>query len=129
MNFLEVTTAKSTKDALTVSSSDVKSTTVPIKAADVKEGTALTLGVRPENMKLANGKSARLNGRVTLVERLGHQSYIEIETSSGATCSALIDGTTDIAIDQTTGLDFDSVDCHLFRTDGTALTRNKQKQK
>jgi multiple sugar transport system ATP-binding protein len=128
MNFLEVKTAKTTKDAVTVSSSDVKSTTIPIKATDVKEGTALTLGVRPENIKLTNGKSARLNGRVTLVERLGHQSYIEIETSSGATCSALIDGTTDIAIDQTAGLDFDPVDCHLFHVDGTAFTRNTQKR-
>jgi multiple sugar transport system ATP-binding protein len=80
-------------------------------------------------MKLATGKSARLNGRVSLVERLGHQSYIEIETASGATCSALIDGTTDIAIDQTTGLDFDPMDCHLFRPDGIAFIRNKQKHK
>jgi multiple sugar transport system ATP-binding protein len=129
MNFLEVTAAKIAKDSITVASSDVRSTIVPIKVDGVTADTALTLGVRPENMKLADGKSARLNGRVTLVERLGHQSYIEIQTSSGATCSALIDGTTDIAIDQTTGLDFDPVDCHLFQTDGTALTRNKQRQK
>jgi multiple sugar transport system ATP-binding protein len=129
MNFLEVTTAKSTKDSTAVSSSDVKSITVPIKADAVAQGTALTLGIRPENMKLANGKSARLNGRVTLVERLGHQSYIEIETASGSTCSALIDGTTDIAIGQTTGLDFDPADCHLFQPDGTAFIRNTQKQK
>jgi multiple sugar transport system ATP-binding protein len=129
MNFLEVTTAKSTKDSISVLSSDVKSATVPIKADAVTQGAALTLGVRPENMKLATGKSARLNGRVSLVERLGHQSYIEIETASGATCSALIDGTTDIAIDQTTGLDFDPMDCHLFRPDGIAFIRNKQKHK
>jgi multiple sugar transport system ATP-binding protein len=128
MNFLEVTAAKSAKESITVSSSDVRSTIVPINTDGVAEGAALTLGIRPENMKFTNGNSTRLNGRVTLVERLGHQSYIEIETASGATCSALIDGTTDIAIDQTTGVDFDPVDCHLFRPDGTAFIRNKQKR-
>ncbi len=128
MNFLEVTTTKVTKDTLTVSSSDVKPTIIPIKADGMAERTALTLGVRPENMKLATEKSARLSGRVTLVERLGHQSYIELETASGATCSALIDGTTEIAIDQSAGLDFEPVDCHLFDSDGMALARNKQKK-
>ena len=129
MNFLEVMTAKSTKESISVSSNDVKSTIVPIKADGVANGLALTLGVRPENMKLASGKSAKFNGRVTLVERLGHQSYIEIETASGAMCSALIDGTTDIAIGQSAGLDFDPVDSHLFHPDGTALARNRQKKK
>jgi multiple sugar transport system ATP-binding protein len=129
MNFLDVTSAKATKDSITVASSDVKSTIVPIKPQGLAAGAALTLGIRPENMKLAKGKLAKLHGRVTLVERLGHQSYIEIETASGAMCSALIDGTTDISIDQTTGLDFDASDCHLFTSDGAALTRNRQNRK
>lgn len=126
MNFLEVTSSASSLDSVTVFSSDVKETIVPIKGDGVANGSSLTLGVRPENMKLADEKSARLAGRVSLVERLGHQSYIEIETALGATCSALIDGTTDIAIDQAIGLDFDPDDCHLFLADSTALPRNKR---
>jgi multiple sugar transport system ATP-binding protein len=129
MNFLEVTSAKVTKDSITVASNDVKSTIVPIKSEGLGSSAALTLGIRPENMTLASAKSARITGRVTLVERLGHQSYIEVETASDATCSALIEGTTDISIDQTTGLDFDPNNCHLFTPDGIALNRNRQTQK
>jgi multiple sugar transport system ATP-binding protein len=78
MNFLEVTTASPAKDAITVSSGDLEATNVPVKADDLAQGAALTLGVRRKSMKLANGKSARLNSCVTLFERLGLQTYIEV---------------------------------------------------
>jgi hypothetical protein len=56
---------------------------------------------------------------------LGHQTFIEAQTKSGAEFTGLIDGETIVKLKQQMPLSFKSIDCHLFGTDGEALPRMK----
>ena len=123
MNFLSVQVEALAPNSVTVSAPDVRTTTIPVSGAGVSAGDTLTLGVRPEYIQLAAGRTAVSHGRVELIERLGHKSYIEAKLLRGETLSAIIDGTELTAISDDVGLSFAGEDCHLFRADGAALDK------
>ncbi len=125
MNFLPVTVDKLAKNSVTVSSKDLKALTLPVMPLGVEFGQSVHLGIRPEDVQLAEGKAAMLQGKVELVERLGHETFIEIETASKTTCTALIKGTALAKPGDALGYKFEVDQCHLFTENGTALKRLK----
>jgi multiple sugar transport system ATP-binding protein len=66
-----------------------------------------------------------ISGAVGLVERLGHETFVELTTASGQAVTALVGGTTLVEIGQTMSLRFVPDDCLLFATDGTACPRTR----
>lgn len=80
---------------------------------------ALTLGVRPEHVRLSDG--AGLRGRVTAVEYLGTTQIVTIDTAHGA-IKARTASSQAIRNDETVGLEFDRRTLTLFdATSGRAL--------
>ena len=125
MNFLSVTAAGVSADGITVSSPDVGERLIPVAPEGIKAGDRLTLGIRPENINAEDHGDMAIRGRIDLVERLGHDTFVEIATATGDLVTALVDGTTLVEIGELFALSFDSADCHLFDADGNAFTRMK----
>jgi multiple sugar transport system ATP-binding protein len=125
MNFLNVTVDKAAAGSVAVSSRDVAKVAVPVAGLDVQAGQTLTLGIRPEDIEIATGKTSTCSGQIDLIERLGHQSYIEVKLAGGENLSALVDGTAVMGIGEMVRLSFAGDDCHLFRSGGEALNKLK----
>jgi multiple sugar transport system ATP-binding protein len=79
---------------------------------------ALSLGVRPEHVKL--NYDAPYRGRITAVEYLGTTQIITLDSPNGP-IKARIASDTAVQIGQTTGLHFDPRSITLFDGNGQAL--------
>lgn len=125
MNFMSVTATRVSAEGVTVSSPDLGERLIPVAPEGAKAGDSLTLGIRPENINAENRGDMTIRGKIDLIERLGHDTFVEIATTTGDLVTALVDGTTLVEIGENFALNFDSADCHLFDTDGNAFVRLK----
>jgi multiple sugar transport system ATP-binding protein len=125
MNLLKVEAKAVTPEGVTVGSADLADVGIPVAPGATKPGDALTLGIRPEDMVPPESGKGALTGVVELVERLGHETFVEIETAAGSSVTALIDGTAIMDIGDSFSLSFDPAFCHLFDASGEALPRRK----
>jgi multiple sugar transport system ATP-binding protein len=124
MNFIEVEVVSSSAQGITVKSVDFKKQLIPVRGA-VKAGDKLTLGIRPEDMMASARGELKLTGSISLVEHLGHQTFVEGQTKSGVDFTGLVDGETLVKVRETLALSFKASDCHLFAEDGQAFPRMK----
>jgi multiple sugar transport system ATP-binding protein len=127
MNFLPVTAVAADGLGVTVRRAGGASAVVPVEASGVQPGEALTLGIRPEHVGVASGDTTALtlHGGVGLVERLGHETFVELSLADGQTLTALLGGNTLVEAGQAMALRFAAEDCHLFRADGQACRRQR----
>jgi len=87
-------------------------------------GAAVTLGVRPEHLTLlADGAQAgqSIAREVSLVERLGEQTYLHLAQPDGAALLAKAPGNVDTTIGATLRFAVAARCCHLFDAGGDAL--------
>ena len=95
MNFIPVTAqSQAPPRALWSTRLISASRLVPVQERGVKKGDKLMLGIRPEDMEAGTKGDIVMHGNVELVERLGHETFVEVQTKSGASATALISGTT-----------------------------------
>ena len=99
-----------------------------------QRGESLTLGIRPEDLKVeptgdasatTTGSGQSLLGRVVLVERLGGTSHVHFDVEEGATrmmASVTNDRIPDVGDRIRVTIPSDQV--HLFEADGSAITDN-----
>ncbi|MGB8817786.1 MAG: sn-glycerol-3-phosphate ABC transporter ATP-binding protein UgpC [Rhizobiaceae bacterium] len=123
MNFVPVDAISSSAQGITVNSPDFGKRLIPVHAGNVKAGDRLTLGIRPEDMEAGDKGDIVMPGKVELVERLGHETFVEVLTKGGATATALISGTTMVEVGHGLSLFFNASDCHLFDAAGEAFPR------
>jgi multiple sugar transport system ATP-binding protein len=123
MNFLEANVTGTTNDSVTVSGTGFKAVKAAVSPQGIAKGDAVSLGIRPEHVSIAKGKAAACNGKISLVEMLGHETYLEVEISAGQNISALVAGDDAYTVGQVIGLAFAAEDCHLFKADGLAAQR------
>ncbi|MFD1626292.1 ABC transporter ATP-binding protein [Azospirillum griseum] len=95
--------------------------TVPVRGSDALTGRALTLGVRPEHLTLDDAGPVR--GEVSVVERLGGQTFLYVQTAEAGLLVVEADGETAVDLHETVGLSLRADACHLFNADGLALDR------
>ena len=108
-------------DGMTVAlpaDASIKVRTVP----GLSEGDDVTVGIRPEHLTLET--KAGLAGRVQLVERLGSESYLHVQVSTGATMIVKVGGEADASIDDEVYLGMHECFLHFFNGDGEAMQRN-----
>ncbi len=125
MNFLTVEAVSASEAGITVRSPDFGEALIPVAGGNVKAGAALTLGIRPESVKVGDGFGVVLRGQVELVERLGHETFIEVQSTGGHTVTALVDGKTLVEMCDSVTIGFDPVECHLFDGAGEAFSRRQ----
>jgi multiple sugar transport system ATP-binding protein len=119
MNFVEVTVEAIETDAIVVSSKDVASLRVPATSAGVRVGDKLTLGIRPHDLVPAN--NGAIVGRVSLVERLGNETIVNLELSSGTAWLAVLEGDQPLRVGESLALAAEPTKAILFDKDGKSL--------
>lgn len=124
MNFLPVRVVSSSADNVTVEGQGFWALTLKAKGSDLSAGTQLTLGIRPEHIALTNNGDARHNGKIVLIERLGHQTFIEITDAHGQSVTALVDADQSVELDEAVSLNYETAKCHLFDQQGQNIRSN-----
>jgi multiple sugar transport system ATP-binding protein len=125
MNFIPVEAVSASAKGISVRSPDFGEKLVPVQQGSVKAGDKLVLGIRPEDMEAGDKGDIVVTGKVELVERLGHETFVEVVTKGGASATALISGTTLTEVGHPLTLFFSATDCHLFDAAGQAFPRLK----
>ncbi len=114
MNFFDGSLAKVTKNGSSGSfkgqgfeASDIRLTTQQKKTND-----PVRLGVRPQHLQI--NEKGNLAGQVTLVEKLGTETVVELITKNGTLFRYAAAETPDIAIGENLKFEFESRRAHLF---------------
>ena len=94
---------------------------VPARAV-MASGGDVTLGIRPEHLRLTDAGSGQMQGKVSVVEYLGNTSFVYLDTAIGPVQSEH-DGATRVEPGMNVGLMMDAAQAHVFGPDGMAWPR------
>ena len=83
---------------------------------------SVTLGIRPEHLKIATADQAHLSGTVTVVEYLGNMTYVYVDTAHGP---VIVESEEAVGSQpgQTLGLALTLGQTHVFDENGLAWAR------
>jgi multiple sugar transport system ATP-binding protein len=130
MNFIPVTAASAgTAAGVSVLGSGLAKVQAAVNAAGIVKDQKLTLGIRPEHVRISEDGKGALVGTVQLLERLGNQTFMEVVTATGVSTTALIEGDLVLDIGDKVGVNFAATDCHLFNEKGEAFARPRTTEK
>ena len=97
---------------------------VAVEGHHLAPGATITYGARPEDLRVVDGPASdRLSGEVVVVEHLGGQTLVHLETGTGESWLVQTDGNTTIAVGQSVHLAFDGTVSHVFDGRGQAVPR------
>ncbi len=97
-----------------------------VDASRLKAGEAISLGLRPEHMRLAGSADApnSLPAKVSHIEKLGEASLLYLDLGEGIPAITLkVEGTTHALIGDAVRVQVAAEDLHVFDRAGDALTR------
>ena len=128
MNFFPVTVDQVSGNSVTISAQGLAPVTIELAAGSpVEKGAKLTLGIRPENIVVADTPSpgAAIAGRVRLVEHLGRETILYVDAGQ-LQCVSSESGTGNITVqighvagidaDAPVSLSIDPREIYLFST-------------
>ncbi len=117
MNFLEG--VLSAPDSLEIRGVPEVSLGAPVKSRP--EGTALTYGIRPEHVRLADRSEGAIPATAASVEQLGSDSYLYCQLPGGQALTVHHPGQTTARRGDAIHLRFEASSAHLFGEDGQAF--------
>jgi len=123
MNVLGGSIVSSTESIINVTLDSGGTAAVPVKNATVPDSQKVSLGIRPEDFKLANSASfAILTGTVDVVESLGEVTLVHIKIADVEnSIVAKLPGDVSLEVGSEIHLDAESRVLHLFDADGLSL--------
>jgi multiple sugar transport system ATP-binding protein len=121
MNFLPAKVTAVSDGATTIALANGASLSIPVRAGRQKVGDAVTLGVRPEHMRLAG--EGELVGEVMVVERLGGETFLYTQLKEGTMLIVQADGEIPTGVHERITIKLDPAACHLFDGEGLAIER------
>ncbi len=122
MNFLEVTCVSSSEAGVVIRYKD-QEVLVPVHGRAGVAGQSMTLGIRPEHIRLGQG-DLTITINPTVIERLGINTVIYASLSGEAeNYCVLAQGSAPVKLDAALSTCFDASDCHLFDEEGKAFER------
>jgi multiple sugar transport system ATP-binding protein len=92
---------------------------VPVHPDGVQAGEAVTLGIRPDHLRIS--PEGALSGQVELVEELGENHLLYVDAGQGRRLTIREPGDARHEAGSTVSLDLAREFCHLFRGTGEAL--------
>jgi multiple sugar transport system ATP-binding protein len=119
MNFFECQVAGVGPDEVLVSLPSGGTLSVPVAPESLQPGEAVTLGVRPDHVRVSAQGS--LLGRVELVEELGENHLLYVDVGQDRRLTVREPGDARHEAGSTVNLDLDRASCHLFKRSGEAL--------
>ena len=115
MNFLDVQIAGVDADSVTVRSDMLAPFTLPRPRTETRAGTRGKLGIRPQYLRVCQDETeALLSGTITIVERLGSETLLDVTLADGSTVIAIVDENEEVAPGQAIGLSFEADRAVLF---------------
>ncbi|MGQ9368625.1 ABC transporter ATP-binding protein [Azospirillum sp. ST 5-10] len=125
MNLLPATVAGTAADSVTVRLATGTPVAVPVRPGALKAGDAVTLGVRPEHLGLADAAAAEggAAGKVLVTERLGGLTFLHVQAGPETTMVVQVAGDQPVHVHDHVVVRIDGRKCHLFGGDGLALER------
>lgn len=115
MNFVKVKVVAHDNDSITVSSDVIDEVALPRNGRNVAIGDTLELGLRPQYLEPHNGKvKGSIHGRVSLSERLGTETVLDITLADGNKIIASINEDKVFEVDEEISLCFDIEKAHIF---------------
>jgi multiple sugar transport system ATP-binding protein len=121
MNFLPAKVVSIGDTGTTIQLSSGAHLVVPVRAGRQKVGESVTLGVRPEHMRLAS--EGDVSGEVKVVERLGGETFLYTQLQDGAMVIVQTDGEISTGVHEPVAIKLDPATCHLFDAEGLAVER------
>jgi multiple sugar transport system ATP-binding protein len=124
MNFLPVKVTAAEPARVQVELPNRQQVWLPVEGTDVKVGSNLSLGIRPEHLLPSDVAEVTLSGEVQVVEQLGNETQIHIQIP--AIRQNLVYRQNDVVLVEegaTFAIGLPPHRCHLFREDGTACRR------
>nr|WP_300311293.1 sn-glycerol-3-phosphate ABC transporter ATP-binding protein UgpC [Halomonas sp.] len=91
---------------------------VPANGEGIARDAAMELGIRPEHLEL--DEQGALSGRISVIERLGGQTSLYVETE-GQLVTLMVDGDVAHRVGDDIRFGFAASRAHLFDADGLAL--------
>jgi multiple sugar transport system ATP-binding protein len=114
MNFIVVDVVSVEGEFATVRSGSLDPINVPTRGRPIIAGQKATLGVRPQYLAPTSDEVGMLHGNVTLTERLGAETVVDITLRDGTNAIAALAEDQIYGVGQPVGLDFDPAKAHLF---------------
>ncbi len=115
MNFLDVEVKEAGNGAVTVASPALEPVRIPHAVGRFAAGGRAVLGVRPQFLHPgAAADRGHLHGRVALVERLGTETVVNLELTSGGRIVVALDGDQAFDLGAEMLLGFEPDKAHLF---------------
>jgi len=97
---------------------------VPVATPTNAAGTAISFGVRPEDLRVATGTSGLFEGKVDYVEQLGEVQMVYVDLGrAGVPLVVKLPGDAKVDRGAAIRLDADAGDLHIFDADGTSFAR------
>jgi multiple sugar transport system ATP-binding protein len=87
-----------------------------LPASESPPVVAATLGVRPEDLKLADDE-ATFTATVRVVEPIGSEMYVHLTTADGARVVARVPADSPVRVDESVHVEIPTAKVHLFRAD------------
>ncbi len=94
---------------------------VPVSGDNVKKGSNVTLGVRPEHITVTDKNTTDFTGQLDVTEHLGSDTYCYVKTTAKETLTVRTPGDFPGVFGDTVGLNLDLSQCHLFDHKGQAI--------
>ena len=121
MNFLSVKSISDNNGKAVVNAGGTMIAT-EIPSRNLINGGDLTLGIRPDALRVATDGSGDVSGMVELVERLGDRTLVHVRLSDNSLVIAEDNGTSTVQPDKSVSLRVDGQAAHLF--DGTGVAHH-----
>jgi multiple sugar transport system ATP-binding protein len=124
MNFLGAEVAEVADDGVVVKLAGGGTAKAPVVAGSVKPGDAVTLGIRPEHLRVVAGGDGTLSAAVQLIENLGDHCIVHLdrEQQDGGRVLVKVEKLP-LGDGKTISLELPPEDCHVFDAAGLALAR------
>ena len=123
INFVAATVASANGKSLTLElPGGGRTLDVPI-AVNAEAGAQVDLGFRPDNVTLCDQADGEIAARVEVVEHLGSESIVHLEVEKlPYLLTVVAPGKSHLKRGEVLGLKLDAETCHLFDTQGLALS-------
>ena len=125
MNFLDAKAVGADASGVTIELVNKDRIKVDVAPGQVAEGEPLTLGVRPEHLRVTS-EGGDVSGEVLVAERLGGETYLYTQITDGLMLVVQADGENATRVHDRIGVVIDGRVCHLFKQDGSAVRRARR---
>jgi multiple sugar transport system ATP-binding protein len=121
MNFIKTTASPGSNGQISVTLPGGASINLAGQGANVSKDQPVTLGIRPEHVRVDGSGNAQLTGTLRLAEYLGSESMFYLTLQDGSEFSVKADGLMKLDADKPVSLGIAANACHLFDASGNTI--------